>query len=552
MSTSSSSGSSRESKRPCSKMTWHVEHASSPPHLRGAGRLGVRRAAGPPRGARARGRTREDARGLDLDVGRERGLQHGLALRAGHGEGFALEVDEGKVDRREAPRRVRRGARGGAGRSRGREGAPGQAPRGKHGHVEGAGGRVPRPPWGGRNLELEESSTAASATASARCRPHLDARASFLQSGAVLEPVVAAVLVFSGASRTPVDAPPPREPSEAMAAYGTYDGWEYPPPNMYSANHMDREGYLRVQGVLLKKGGSRRGSSSDAAGGVKSPPRGSGVGSFLFGRRNWSERHFSLDIDAGTWTYCSDAAMTKVAGVVTLIPGRTKVNVPDEVRLRGRHAPANTDEALNYFEVHPTLDGDGAERELPFAVRAPSAREFEEWIRALQYALAKARVRAAAPSTSAVDEAAAAMNAAFASLDTSSPRPTSSTPGSSPRSRASTEERDAGGFGQTDYLEMEYYYQDLEGEQRGPVGFDGLRAAMTNGTIDDVSYVYTNRSDEWIELSALPTLLRLLQPLSEPLSPPPPPKAEPRPREPKARTTAPAAAAKPAPAAFRL
>ena len=132
-----------------------------------------------------------------------------------------------------------------------------------------------------------------------------------------------------------------------MAAYGTYDGWEYPPPNMYSANHMDREGYLRVQGVLLKKGGSRRGSSSDAAGGVKSPPRGSGVGSFLFGRRNWSERHFSLDIDAGTWTYCSDAAMTKVAGVVTLIPGRTKVNVPDEVRLRGRHAPANTDEALH-------------------------------------------------------------------------------------------------------------------------------------------------------------------------------------------------------------
>ena len=339
-----------------------------------------------------------------------------------------------------------------------------------------------------------------------------------------------------------------------MAAYGTYDGWEYPPPNMYSANHMDREGYLRVQGVLLKKGGSRRGSSSDAAGGVKSPPRGSGVGSFLFGRRNWSERHFSLDIDAGTWTYCSDVAMTKVAGVVTLIPGRTKVNVPDEVRLRGRHAPANTDEALNYFEVHPTLDGDGAERELPFAVRAPSAREFEEWIRSLQYALAKARVRAAAPSTSAVDEAAAAMNAAFASLDTSSPRPTSSTPGSSPRSRPSTdrEERDAGGFGQTDYLEMEYYYQDLEGEQRGPVGFDGLRAAMTNGTIDDVSYVYTNRSDEWIELSALPTLLRLLQPLSEPLSPPPPPKAEPRPREPRARTTAPAAAAKPAPAAFRL
>ena len=337
-----------------------------------------------------------------------------------------------------------------------------------------------------------------------------------------------------------------------MAAYGTYDGWEYPPPNMYSANHMDREGYLRVQGVLLKKGGSRRGSSSDAAGGVKSPPRGSGVGSFLFGRRNWSERHFSLDIDAGTWTYCSDAAMTRVAGVVTLIPGRTKVNVPDEVRLRGRHAPANTDEALNYFEVHPTLDGDGAERELPFAVRAPSAREFEEWIRALQYALAKARVRAAAPSTSAVDEAAAAMNAAFASLDTSSPRPTSSTPASSPRSRASTEERDAGGFGQTDYLEMEYYYQDLEGEQRGPVGFDGLRAAMTHGTIDDVSYVYTNRSDEWIELSALPTLLRLLQSLSEPLSPPPPPKPEPRPREPKARTTAPAAAAKPAPAAFRL
>ena len=40
-----------------------------------------------------------------------------------------------------------------------------------------------------------------------------------------------------------------------------YDGWEYPPPHMYSAEHKDGEGYLRVRGKLLKKGGSRRGSA---------------------------------------------------------------------------------------------------------------------------------------------------------------------------------------------------------------------------------------------------------------------------------------------------
>ena len=171
-----------------------------------------------------------------------------------------------------------------------------------------------------------------------------------------------------------------------------YDGWEYPPPHMYSAEHKDGEGYLRVRGKLLKKGGSRRGSAG-GGGEVGGAPSGrpartpSTVVASLFGRRNWSDRYFSLDIDAGVWSYFSDEALTKRAGVVRLVPGATRVIIPDEVRLRGRHAPSDASEALNYFEVHPTVDETGEERSAPFVARAPSEREFEEWIRSLRFAL---------------------------------------------------------------------------------------------------------------------------------------------------------------------
>ena len=365
-----------------------------------------------------------------------------------------------------------------------------------------------------------------------------------------------------------------------MAQYADYSGWEYPPPNMYSADHMDKDGYLRVQGKLLKKGGSRRGSasshvpSSDKA----AAPRSSLLGSiFPGGRRNWSERYFQLDIDEGTWRYFSDREQTKQAGVVRLIPGRTKVVVPEEVQLRGRHAPSSTEEALNYFEVHPTRDEGGAERAAPFVVRAPTSREFEEWIRALEYALKKAEVRSRGMTAAAVDEAASAMNAAFSGFHDEGPdysvydgyRPRGQSPrqggaalhhssadtsgANSPRTPSSENM----GFTQTAFLEMEYYYQDMDGEQRGPVGFDGLRNAFGNGDVDDVSYVYTNRSDEWIELRALPTLLRLLQPPKPPPKPKPPPpaprptEAEPRPVSVPPRTTT-RAKPKAAPSAFRL
>ena len=84
---------------------------------------------------------------------------------------------------------------------------------------------------------------------------------------------------------------------------------------------------------------------------------------------------------------------------------------------------------------------------------------------------------------------------------------------------APPEFKDAGGFGPADYVAMEFYYQDFDGEQRGPVTFRGLRAAVAEGKVDDVSYVYTNRRDEWVQLGRLPTLLKLLTSLAADESP---------------------------------
>ena len=84
---------------------------------------------------------------------------------------------------------------------------------------------------------------------------------------------------------------------------------------------------------------------------------------------------------------------------------------------------------------------------------------------------------------------------------------------------APPEFKDAGGFGPADYVAMEFYYQDFDGEQRGPVTFRGLRAAVADGKVDDVSYVYTNRRDEWVQLGRLPTLLKLLTSLAADESP---------------------------------
>ena len=105
---------------------------------------------------------------------------------------------------------------------------------------------------------------------------------------------------------------------------------------------------MRYKGALLKKGGSRSAKiKTDRNSGDKTPK------SSFFGRRNWSDRFFYLDLDKGHWSYYKDAGYENLAGVVRLLP-HSSIVVPEEVRLRGRHAPTDPTETLNYFEVHHT------------------------------------------------------------------------------------------------------------------------------------------------------------------------------------------------------
>ena len=139
-----------------------------------------------------------------------------------------------------------------------------------------------------------------------------------------------------------------------MAA--VYEGWEYPPPDCYSCDHRDSEGHLRYKGALLKKGGSRSAKiKTDRNSGDKTAK------SSFFGRRNWSDRFFYLDLEKGHWSYYKDSQYENLAGVVRLLP-HSSIVVPEEVRLRGRHAPTDPTETLNYFEVHHTTDDTGKVR----------------------------------------------------------------------------------------------------------------------------------------------------------------------------------------------
>ena len=159
-----------------------------------------------------------------------------------------------------------------------------------------------------------------------------------------------------------------------MAA--VYEGWEYPPPDCYSCDHRDSEGHLRYKGALLKKGGSRSAKiKTDRNSGDKTPK------SSFFGRRNWSDRFFYLDLEKGHWSYYKDSQYENLAGVVRLLP-HSSIVVPEEVRLRGRHAPTDPTETLNYFEVHHTTDDTGKVRSRRPAVlrrrHAIDARRLQE------------------------------------------------------------------------------------------------------------------------------------------------------------------------------
>ena len=81
------------------------------------------------------------------------------------------------------------------------------------------------------------------------------------------------------------------------------------------------------------------------------------------------------------------------------------------------------------------------------------------------------------------------------------------------QSERKSEERPAStelrlGFDARAFLDMEYYYQDMNGAQKGPVDFEGLKAVWTRSEIDELSYIYTNRKDEWVDLASLPSLVR--------------------------------------------
>ena len=334
-----------------------------------------------------------------------------------------------------------------------------------------------------------------------------------------------------------------------MAA-AVYEGWEYPPPDCYSCDHRDSEGHLRMKGALLKKGGSKHMRRTDRNSGDRTPTR-------FFGRRNWSDRSFFLDMESCTWSYYKDDAYENLAGVVCLL-ATSSIVVPEEVRLRGRHAPSDPTETLNYFEVHNTTDAQGAPRD-SFVVRAPSPREFEDWLRALRWALAK--LRRGSTSTAPVRPA--------ANFYTGQPKPTAnykdeledalenvnlsgaSERKSEARSSAASAELRLG-FDAEAFLDMEYYYQDMNGAQKGPVDFDGLKCVWARTELDELSYVYTNRKDEWVDLASLPTLVRLLV-AKKSLSPPPPPPPPPPPVQARAGVPYASPTARGlAPRAFRL
>lgn len=274
-----------------------------------------------------------------------------------------------------------------------------------------------------------------------------------------------------------------------------FDGWDYPPPGLYSTLARDEEGYLRVKGQLLKKGGSKRGSAQDSRF-LES------LG--LANRRNWSERWFWADLEAGTVYYYLDEHLRREAGLVKFVPGETIVHVPEEVRLRGRHAPRNEYDAVNYIELIHTSDDVGNIRQEPFAVRAKTTDEFEDWLRTFQW-LSKNVL----------------------------PAPKQDPPPSRPSSAKSirkevvevkkepVDEDDTDlRLSQADLLVMEFFYQDRDsGEPVGPVDLDGLRDAWKRGRVDKYSYVYPHTVEAWRTLDSIPMLLRLLAPPR-----PPPPK----------------------------
>lgn len=132
------------------------------------------------------------------------------------------------------------------------------------------------------------------------------------------------------------------------------------------------EDISRTTGSMLKKGGGK-----------------SRIGENLvqakLHRRNWQQRWFVLDIEAGELRYYKDATLARYKGCVRLT-AESSIKIPDTVHLRGRHRPTK-DRSLNYFEIHDAMDEKGRARQRPFSMRAPSGEELVEWLRSLHSCL---------------------------------------------------------------------------------------------------------------------------------------------------------------------
>jgi len=265
-----------------------------------------------------------------------------------------------------------------------------------------------------------------------------------------------------------------------------YSGWEYPPPGEYSTECRDDEGVLRVSGRLLKKGGSRRSSQTQML-------------EALQYRRNWNERWFFMDLADSTLRYYVDPEMRYLAGEVRFLPGRTKVLVPRDVKLTGKHAPKDGS-PVDYMELVGTSDATGKERTVPFALRANTLTEFNEWQRTFSYVCKSQGVAGVVvvQEEAPLDDGKQTVRAGSLGFD----------------------EEDASGdddLQDAAFRDMEFYYQTRQSPPVGPVRLDGLRDAWRDEAIDATTYVYSDSLGTWLTIDDLPGLARLLLP---PTSPP--------------------------------
>lgn len=186
-------------------------------------------------------------------------------------------------------------------------------------------------------------------------------------------------------------------------------------------------------------------------------------------RRNWKERWFVMDLADSVLRYYMDESREVFAGEVRFLPGKTRVNVPKEVVFTGKHAP-KPGQSIDYMELTGTADAAGQLRAFPFALRANSPLEFEDWRRTFNYAI-KSQGLAGIPPTE--DQ----------NLETVE----------------------------------DFYYQSSEDESIGPLNLAGLRRAYQSQIINFHSHVYSDTlGGNWRTIGTLPSLLDSLKEEEEP------------------------------------